>query len=81
LLRAFSFRSSNIVSGTFNQFVQFVGPLPIELDSISMRVNFGFKTLKFSAAARNLRIDFLQSAAVLGRVVFARVDFSTSQIF
>ncbi|KAF5406808.1 MAG: hypothetical protein Udaeo2_31040 [Candidatus Udaeobacter sp.] len=81
LLRAFSFGSTNIVSRAFNQFVQFLGPLPIELDSISVRVNFAFKTLKFTAAARNLRIDFFQGAALLSQIVFACVDFGVSGIF
>ena len=78
---AFSFGNSNIVSGTFDQFVQFLGPLPIELDSISMRINFALKMLEFTAAARNSGIDFFQIVALLGQLVFVRFDFGASEIF
>src|SRR6266576_2303837 len=81
LLLAFSFGNSNIVSGTFDQFVQFLGPLPIELDSISMRINLALKMLEFTAAARNSGIDLFQSVALLGQLVFVRFDFGASQIF
>src|ERR1051326_6501704 len=58
LLSAFRFGSSNIASGTLDQFVQFLRPLLIEMNSISMGVNLAVDALNFSAAARNLGIDF-----------------------
>jgi hypothetical protein len=81
LLRAFGFGSSDIASETLNQLVQLLGSLPIELDLVSVRVNFAIKMLEFAATARNLCVDLFQRAALLGKLAFACVDFGASGIF